>query len=544
MLFCVFVLKYPLVYAQSTSNPQFIDITEKSGITFKHVNGASKDKIMVETFGSGVAWIDYNNDGFIDLFFANGADLKNKLESPGNVLMRNTGKGTFVDTSSQAGIIGNKGFSTGVAVGDYDNDGWLDIYLTGFETNQLLHNNHDGTFSDLTLKAQVKGGGWSSSAGFFDYDKDGDLDLYVVRYLDYLPKDDPYCGLKKDGWRMYCDPRNFDGITDILYRNNSDGTFIDASKAAGIANPAGKGLGVAFGDINNDGWQDIYIANDTVRNFLYLNKGNGTFSDIAYSANAGYDPNGKPRAGMGVDIADYDNDGFLDLFVTNFSEEFNGLFHNNGDLTFNDIAEESGLASSFLYLGFGTKFFDFDNDGDLDIYVANGHVIDNVELYHKHLTYKQTDLLYQNNNGRFTDISKRGGAGLQINHVGRGAAAGDFDNDGDLDLIVTNNGDKPTLLRNDGGNQKNWLMISARGKESNSFGIGARIRIETSSSIQAREINNASSYLSSNDVRLHVGLGSDSQVKRLTIIWPSGKKQVMINVPANQVLVLDERNAS
>ena len=529
--------------SSSALRVQFVNVTRQAWITFKHENGASKDKIMVETFGSGVAWLDYDNDGFLDLFFANGANLKEGKPSPGNALWRNTGKGTFVETTGQAGVAGNGGFGTGVAVGDYDNDGRLDIYVTGYEANILYHNNGNGSFTDVTAKAGVKGGGWSSSAGFFDYDCDGRLDLYVVRYLDYSAKEDPYCGYKKEGYRMYCDPRNFDGVPDLLYRNNGDGVFTDVSKKAGVANPAGKGLGVAFGDFDNDEWPDIYIANDTTRNFLYRNNGDGTFIDLGYSSGAGYDNNGKARAGMGTEFADFDGDGWLDIFVTNFSEEFNGLFRNRGDRTFEDVAEQAGLGSSFLPLGFGTKLFDYDNDGWIDIYVTNGHVIDNIQIYNPRLSYQQTDLLYRNERGRFRDVSSESGPAFQIKHVGRGAAAGDFDNDGDLDLIVSNCGQPPILMRNDGGNRNHWLAIKARGKESNSFGVGARVIIEAAGRAQIREIYSAGSYLSGNDLRLSFGLGAERKIKRLEIIWPSGKRQTLNDVAADQTLLLEETQA-
>ena len=522
---------------------QFVDVTSEAKINFKHENGASKDKLMVETFGSGVAWIDYDNDGYIDLFFANGANFYEGKPSPGNVLLQNTGKGTFVDVTKEAGLAGNGGFATGVAVGDFDNDGFLDIYVTGFGGNTLYHNNGNGTFTDVTDKAGVKGGGWSSSAGWFDYDRDGLLDLFVVRYLDYDPKKNPYCGLRKEGYRMYCDPRNFDGMTNLFYHNNGDGTFTEVSKAAGVANPAGKGLGVAFGDFNNDGWPDIFVSNDTVRNFLYLNNGDGTFTDIAYSAGAGYDVNGRARAGMGVEMADFDGDGLLDLFVTNFSEEHYGLYRNLGNNTFEDVARKVGLSSSFSRLGFGAKLFDFDNDGQTDIYATNGHVTDNVELYHPGLTYMQTDLLYRNENGHFRDVSSESGPALQIMHAGRGLAIGDYDNDGDLDIVISNCGQRPMLLRNDGGNRNHWIAIKARGKESNSFGVGARVRVTTAARTQVKEIGNAGSYLSSSDLRLYFGLGNEKKAKSLEIIWPSGKKQTLTDVEGDRMVLLEEVNA-
>ncbi len=529
----------------STSDPrvQFVDASAGAGITFKHENGASREKLMVETFGSGVAWLDYDNDGRLDLFFANGAGLAAGKASPGNVLYRNLGNGAFVDVTRKAGVAGRGLFSTGVAVGDYDNDGYVDLYVTGFGGNQLLRNNGDGTFTDVTERAGVAGGGWSSSAGFLDYDRDGDLDLYVARYLDYDIKDNPYCGYKKEGYRMYCDPRTFDGMPDLLYRNNGDGTFTDVSLAAGIANPAGKGLGVAFGDVDLDGYPDIYVANDGVRNFLYHNMGNGTFADVAYSAGVGFDGNGKPQAGMGTEIADYDGDGLPDIFVTNFSEELNTLYRNLGKLLFEDVSERAGLGSGYLPLGFGTKLFDYDNDGDLDIYVTNGHVIDNVALYHPHLSYRQKDLLYENLGGRFRDVSASSGPAFRIEHVGRGAAVGDFDNDGDLDIVVTDCGGRPILMRNDGGNRNHWLAVRARGRESNRLGLGARVRVTSGGRVQLREIWSAGSYLSSSDTRLYFGLGRESRASRIEILWPSGKSQILENVPADQILTVDEAAA-
>ena len=522
---------------------QFVDVTDESKISFHHENGASKEKLMPETFGSGVGWLDYDNDGRLDLYFVNGANLNAGKASPGNMLLRNTGNGSFVDVTRQAGVAGNGGFGTGVAVGDYDNDGNPDIYVTGFSTNILYHNNGNGTFTDVTVSAGVSGGGWSSSAGFFDYDRDGDLDLYVVRYLDYNIKENPYCGYEKEGYRQYCDPRNFDGVPDLLYRNNGDRTFTDVSKKAGIANPAGKGLGVAFADFDLDGWPDIYVANDTVRNFLYHNNGDGTFTDLAYSAGVGYDKNGKARAGMGVEFTDFDGDGLPDIFVTNFSEEFNGLFRNRGDSTFDDVAEDVGLESSFLPLGFGTKLFDYDNDGRIDIFVTNGHVTDNIHLYKPRLSWQQTDSLYHNENGRFREVSAESGPAFQFKHVGRGAATGDFDNDGDLDIVVSNCGQRPILMRNDGGNKNRWIVIKARGNQSNYFGVGAKVSVETAGGKQLKEIGAAGSYLSSSDLRLFFGLGGERKVKRLEIIWPSGRKQILTDVAAGQTLLLEEVNA-
>ncbi len=522
---------------------QFVNIASEANLTFRHANGASVEKLMPETFGSGVAWIDYDNDGWIDVFFANGADMAHGKPSPGNALFRNLGNGKFADVTAKASIPRRSEFSTGVTVGDYDNDGFLDIYVTGYGSNQLWRNNGNGTFSDMTAKAGVAGGAWSSSAAWLDYDRDGWLDLFVVHYLDYDVKNAPYCGFKREGYRMYCDPQQFDGMPALLYHNNKNGTFTEVSRKAGVANPAGKGLGLAVGDLDLDGWPDIFVTNDGVRNFLYHNKGDGTFTDVTYSALVGFDMNGKPMAGMGTDIGDFDGDGLPDIFMTAFSREYNTLFRSLGGLKFEDVTLDAGLQSGFLTLAFGAKFLDFDNDGDLDIYATNGHVTDNVELYDPQLSYKQRDLLYENNGGRFTDVSAQSGPAFQIKHVGRGAAIGDFDNDGDLDIVVADCGGQALLFRNDGGNRNHWITLRALGRESNRFGIGAKVRLTSGGHVQLREINPAGSYLSTSDVRLYFGLGLEGKVTSLEIEWPSGKKQILHDSPAGQTLLLDEANA-
>jgi hypothetical protein len=521
--------------------PVFVDVTAKAGITFVHASGATPDKHMVETFGSGVAWIDFDNDGFADLYFVNG--------KPGtaNALYRNNGNGTFTDVTHQSGTAASshRSYKTGVAVGDYDNDGRLDLYVTALGPNILYHNNGNGTFTDVTIAAGVAGGAneWSTSTGFFDYDRDGDLDLYVANYLDVRQDDNPWCGLRKPGYRMYCNPTIFDGVADRLFRNNGNGTFTDVSRQAGIANPAGKGLGVVFCDVDRDGDADIYVANDLVRNFLYRNKGDGTFEDIAYAAGVGFDINGKAQAGMGVDCGDVDGNGYPELFVTNFAEELNTLYDNRGEGVFEDVTQKAGLGSGFLPLGFGTKMYDVDNDGDLDLHVTNGHVIDNVRLYQPKLTYEQKDLLYENSGGRFKDIAAASGPALQAARVGRGLAVADFDNDGYLDVVITSVGKRPVLLKNQAARKGNWLEIRAQGTASNAFGLGATVRVQAGGTTQVREINNVASYLSSNDTRLHVGLGDAKIATQIEIRWPSGRRQTLREVHANQILVVKEPEA-
>jgi enediyne biosynthesis protein E4 len=421
-------------------------------------------------------------------------------------------------------------------VGDYDNDGFEDIFVTGFGGNILYHNNGNGTFTDVTKKAGVGGSDWSASAGFFDYDNDGKLDLFVTRYIEWTFKINRYCGEKKPGYRAYCHPDNYDGVTNILYHNNGDGTFTDVSEKAGIANPRGKGLGVAFADYDGDGFTDIFVANDSVQCFLYHNNGNGTFNEVGLLAGVGYNEDGKTFAGMGVDFSDYDNDGLPDIVVTDLSNERYILFRNNGDGSFRDVTNQSGLGSATLaFSGWSTRFFDYDNDGWKDLFVAQSHVMDTIEKTSPNLKYQEPPLLLRNESGHLTRIIP--GEVFQQDWAGRGAAFGDIDNDGDTDIVVSNVGQKAYVLRNDGGNRKNWIGIELVGTKSNRDGIGAKIKVVSATGLaQYFTVNTAVGYLSGSDKRVIAGLGDDSLAKLIEIRWPSGIIQKFENIKARQYL--------
>lgn len=523
--------------------PQLIDVTKEAGINFKHIHGGSGERYYVETMGSGCAFLDYDNDGDLDIYLINGAPLPRYTtkKTPTNILYQNQGDGTFVDVTKEAGV-GDTGYGIGCAVADYNNDGFVDLYLTNFGPNMLYRNNGDGTFSDVTLSAGVGDQKWSASAAFFDYDNDGNLDLYVVNYVNFTILNHVKCGRGAKGIRAYCHPDVYDGVSDVLYRNNGDGTFTNVTKQAGVYKPSGKGLGVVCGDLDNDGDQDIYVANDKTPNFLYRNNDDGTFSEIGLLAGTGYNEDGISEAGMGVDLGDYDGNGFLDIFVTNFSNETNTLYQNQGNGFFIDATYVSGLGvPSLTFLAFGTSFFDFDLDGDLDIYVTNGHVLDNVELFKDNITYAEPDQLFENNGGGFfIDVSGKLGRDFQIAKVGRGAAFGDYDNDGDVDILISNNNQTANLFRNDSVNQNNWLKVKTIGTKSNRDGIGAKIKVIAGDLVQIAEVRSAASYLSANDLRVTFGLGKRKKVDCVEIRWPSGLVETHKDLPVNHLLVLKE----
>ena len=541
-----------LIAATPAPEVQFTDVTQAFGIDFQHENSATSNKYLIETMGGGVALLDYDNDGRLDIFFTNGAKIDDPMPSGKmpdksdrkfwNRLYHQNADGTFTDVTEKAGLTGAQQnyYAMGVAVGDYDNDGFEDIYVTGYGGNTLYHNNGNGTFTDVTKTAGVAAGGWSASAGFFDYDNDGKLDIFVTRYLDWSFKTNRYCGEQKPGYRAYCHPDNYDGVTNILYHNNGDGTFTDVSQKAGIANPSGKGLGVTFADYDGDGFTDIFVANDSVQCFLYHNNGNGTFSEVGLLAGVGYNEDGKAFAGMGADFSDFDNDGRPDVVVTDLSNERYMLFRNNGDGTFRDVTNASGVgAATLAFSGWSTHLFDFDNDGWKDIFVAQGHVMDTIQLTSPNLKYMQPPLLLRNEGGHFKRVIL--GPAFQTEWAGRGAAFGDIDNDGDIDVVMSNVGQKATVLRNDGGNRNNWLGITTIGKKSNRDGIGSRVKVVSPSGLtQYFTVNTAVGYQSASDKRLIVGLGADSTAKLVEIRWPSGIVQRLENVKAGQMLKVTE----
>ena len=533
------------------SSDLFQDATSSSKLDFKHESSATTNKYLIETMGGGVALLDYNNDGRLDIFFTNGARLEDPMP-PGrepdkmdpqyhNRLYRGNSDGTYTDVTRQAGLAGT-GYGMGVATGDYDNDGNDDLYLTNYGANILYRNKGDGTFEDVTPRAGVASSGWSTSAGFFDYDNDGRLDLFVCRYVHWDFSKNRYCGERPPGARAYCHPDNFSGITNILYHNDGDGRFSDVSKQAGIANPEGKALGVAFADFDGDGWSDIYVANDSVQSFLYRNNHDGTFTDVALAAGVGFNEDGRTFAGMGVDFSDYDNDGRPDIIVTDLSHETYALYRNNGDGTFAYATGSSGVGkATSQYSGWGAKFIDFDNDGWKDIFAAQGHVMDTIQLTSPNLKYLQPPLLLKNEKGQFRDVGMAAGGVFARPGAGRGAAFGDLDNDGDTDVVISNCGQAAQILLNSSGSHANWVRLKLIGKTSNRNAIGARVTATLDSGlIQTFEVQSASSYMAASDSRVLIGLGSSRVVPKIEIRWPTGKVQILENVKSGQALSIEE----
>lgn len=541
MILVLFLLVLPTV---SSNQIQYIDVTKEAGIIWTHIDGRSGQKYCMEMLGSGAAFFDYDADGDPDLYLVNGAPLPGDIteEIPINRLYENNGDGTFTDVTQKAGV-GDTGYGHGCAVGDYDNDGNLDIYVTNYGSNRLYKNNGDATFTDVTEKAGVAEPRWSTSCAFADYDRDGYIDLYVVNYLEYNIDENPWCGIKEKDIRAYCEPDNFKAQTDTLYRNNGDGTFTDVTKLAGIFNPTGKGLGVVWGDYNNDGHSDIYIANDSTENFFFTNMGDGTFSEVGFMIGVALNENGVAENGMGTAFGDWNNDGWLDLTVTNYADQTNTLYHNDGDGFFTDATSTTKTAKiTYPYLGWATAFVDIDNDGFGDIFVANGHLQDNLTELGLQGTYEQQNLLLLNKkDGTFTDVSNSLGPGMILEDVSRGATFADYDLDGDIDILVTNSNTPPRLLRNDGGNRNNWLQIKLKATQTSSDAIGTRVMVTTGDLHQIREVQSGDGYLSQRELKLHFGIGDHDSVDKIKVRWVSGDIQIVEDVPANQILLLQEK---
>ncbi len=530
----------PLLPSQDLRSP-FTDATAAAGIEFQHQRGASDQKHLVETVGSGCALFDYNNDGWLDILLVNGG-LTPDSPAAGPVrhaLYRNLAQGRFENVTARAGLEGNGSFGMGVAVGDYDNDGYRDLYITNFGPNALYHNNGDGTFSDVTSRAGVGCSDWSTSAAFFDMENDGDLDLYVTNYVETSFEKNPLCELKNI--RTYCYPGHYDGVADRLYENLGGGRFRDVSSPSGILNAEGKGLGVVAADFDDDGRVDLYIANDTVRNFLYQNNRQGGFEDVTILSGTGYNEEANAEAGMGTDAADYDGDGLMDIIVTNYDMETNALYRNHSDWLFTDERAASGVTRGDQFLlGFGAGFFDFDNDGDQDLLVVNGHVLDNIDRVQSGFRYAQPDMLLENRGGKFMENSAFSREASLAPRVGRGACFGDLDNDGDLDILVNNCGGRPHLLLNRVGSKKNWILLNLIGSRSNRDAVGARITVTTAGGRQTDQIMGGGGYLSASDFRVHFGLGDSEKIQSLRIRWPGGAEEVYQDIGPNRILSITE----
>ena len=543
---CVVALSF--VRSDSVIPGSFVDITKAAGVRFLHRSSPTSKKYLPETMGSGVALFDYDNDGLLDIYFVNGAPISDptpagaipKKNGPQywNRLYHQKKDGTFEDVTEHAGVAGT-GYGMGVAVGDYDNDGYEDLYVTQYGRNILYHNNGNGTFTDLTDAAGLGGGGWSTSATWVDYDNDGRLDLIVARYLTW-DFSDLWCGEHQPGHRAYCHPDLFKPITLLLYHNEDGKHFREVSQRAGLTKP-GKGLGVAIADYDHDGYPDIFIANDSMPEFLFHNKRNGTFEEVGLESGVAVDGDGSTYAGMGVDFTDYNNDTWPDLVVTTLGNQKYALYENARDGTFSYTTYTSGLAPITLrHSGWGTRFFDYDNDGWKDLFVGQGHVLDTIEISSPGLFYREPPLLLRNTGGHFLDVSKRSGAVFEEKWAARGMALGDIDNDGKLDLVVTTNNGPAYVLRNQTATANHWLTLKLIGSKSNRDGIGAALTLTTSSGRQYVTVTTGGSYCSASDVRAHFGLGTEAKAREIEIRWPSGIVQHLANVAADQILTVTE----
>ena len=519
----------------------FTDVTDKAGIRFEHTNGAFGAKYLPETFGSGALWLDVDSDGWQDLLLVNSTPWPER-DAPGThaALYRNDGDGTFTDITRGSGLDVPL-YGIGGASADFDNDGHADVYLTTLGANRLFKGRGDGTFADVTEQAGVGDPGFSTSALWFDYDRDGHLDLFVANYVEWTVETDLFCSLVGDT-KSYCTPESYQGQSPTLYRNRGDQTFEDVTTAAGLRAPSSKGLGVAMIDVDDDGWPDLFVANDTQPNQLYLNRGDGTFEDIGVIAGVAFSETGVARAGMGVDAADYDGSGRPSLIIGNFSTEMMALYHNEGNGLFIDEGPTSAIGrGTLLSLTFGCFFFDFDLDGWPDIFAANGHVADDVERVQSRVTFAQRAQLFHNlGRGRFEEIVAGANSGLYTPMVGRGAAYADVDSDGDLDVLITANGGAARLLENDGGNSNNMVRVQTVGVVSNRDGIGSRVEVSAGGNERWQIVKTGSSYASQSELPLTFGLGSSTRVANITVTWPSGQVDSIDDVEANQLITIEE----
>ncbi len=536
-----------------------MEVGAKAGIRFTLTSGGPEKRYIIEAKGGGgVAWIDYNNAGFPDLFLVNGSTFEHwkRGDSPRSRLYRNKGDGTFTDVTEGSGL-SHTGWGMGVCVGDYDNDGFDDLYVTYYGGNVLYHNKGNGTFTDVTSKAGVRGHGWGMGCAFGDYDNDGYLDLYVTNYLDVdierlgEPGSAPNCTYR--GIATFCGPRGLPGGRDMLFHNNRDGTFTDVTERAGIDPERYAGLGVVWGDYDRDGRPDIYVANDSTPSSLYHNNGDGTFTDVGVQAGVAYSAEGQEQAGMGTDFADYDNDGWGDIVKGNFSDDTKNLYHNNHNGTFTDLTYLAGIGDvGWLFTTFAAKFLDYDNDGWKDIFLANGQTFPQMDRYPSGITYAERNLLFHNrSDGKFDEVGLRSGPGLAIKKVSRGLATADYDNDGDLEIIVTNMNDSPDLLHHARKNRNHSILVKTVGTRSNRDGIGTEVKVVSGNLTQYDSVRSGGSYLSSSDLRLHFGLGAATVIDRLELRWPSiamqgegttapGRVEVILNPPVDHLLVIKE----
>jgi hypothetical protein len=527
-------------------NVTFTDIRKQAGISFMQDSTQTEEKLYLETMGTGVGWLDYDQDGLMDLYFVQSGptELYKPDHAMRSALYHNNGDGTFTEVTEKAGVAAENHYGQGVAIADYDNDGYPDIYVTGYGRAILYHNNGNGTFTDVTSKAGVAdAGGWSTSAAWLDYDHDGYLDLVVLNYIEWSASNNLWCGERRPGYRSYCHPGNYKGQRIKLYHNNHDGTFTDASESSGIGKPEAKGMGVVAADFNNDGWTDIAVANDSWPNFLFINKKDGTFQDASFVSGIAASEDGRYEAGMGIDAADVTGNGYQDIYITHLDFELNRLYTNNQDGSFTDSTFSSGIGNKAILLsGVSMKFVDYDNDGWPDILQLNGAMVDNVHLYHSEVSYKEPMLMFRNlGKGQFEKLPDGAlGKDFSIPVAGRGLATADFNNDGAVGIAVNNRGDYPMLLRNDGAGANHWLEILLIGTKSNRDGTGASLKLTAEGETHLEQAKGGMSYMSASDPRIHFGLGKRSKIELLEIRWPSGQVDLLKDVPVDKIIAVKE----